>query len=296
MTLRIACIGRNGQTAQALAAAVSRERGIALVQAGHDQADLTKPSSLTRFLDRANPDAVINTGAYNFVDRAESEEKLAFVVNAEGPRALARLCADRGTPFIHMSTDCVFDGAGDQPHTEEETPLPLSAYGRSKLSGEKAVADENPDALTIRVAWVFSQFGDNFVSKMIELARTRPSLRVVCDQIGPPTYAPDIAAALLAAARQKAEGGKNLSGLMHVVSSDVMNRADMAKAIFAESRAQGGPVAEIEPVTTAEFKAPALRPLNARLSNVKAVARLGLKFTPWPEALKRSLTGVLARS
>ena len=252
-------------------------------------------ASLARFIDRANPDVVVNTGAYNAVDRAETEEALAFAVNAEGPRALARLCAERGVPFIHMSTDFVFDGKSSEPYSENEPPMPLSAYGRSKLAGELAVAEEDPSALIVRVAWVFSEYGDNFVSKMIELARTRPTLRVVSDQIGPPTYAPDIAAALLRAAKEKAGGAKDLSGPLHVVSSDKMNRSDMAKAIMAESHAQGGPFAEVEPVLTAEFNAAAPRPLNSRLSNAKAVKRLGLAFTPWQEALKRSVAGVLAR-
>lgn len=295
MILRLACIGRNGQTAQALARVAAREREIALVQAGREQADLTNPASLARFIDRANPDVVVNTGAYNAVDRAETEEAAAFAVNAEGPRTLARLCSERGVPFIHMSTDCVFDGKGDAPHIEDETPEPLSTYGRSKLAGEQAVAEEYPGALVARVAWVFSEYGDNFVSKVIGWARTRPKLQVVNDQVGPPTYAPDIAVALIRAAREKAKGAKDLSGLLHVVSSHAMNRADMAKAILAESRAQGGPFAEVEPVTTEAFNAPARRPLNARLSNAKAVKRLSLAFTPWPEALQRSVAGVLAR-
>jgi dTDP-4-dehydrorhamnose reductase len=293
--LRIACIGRAGQTAQSLAAIAARDPSITLVQAGRDRADLADAASLARFLDGAKPDVVINTGAYNAVDRAETEEPVAFAVNADGPRALAKWCRGAGVPFIHMSTDCVFDGKASAPYREEDKPVPLSAYGRSKLAGEQAVAAENPDALTVRVAWVFSEYGDNFVSKMIELARTRPRLRVVRDQSGPPTYAPDIAEAIVRAAREKAKGARDLSGLLHVVSSDSLNRADMARAIMAESRAQGGPFAEIDGVTTAEFNAPAGRPLNARLSNAKAVKRLGLAFTPWPQALHRSVAGVLAR-
>jgi dTDP-4-dehydrorhamnose reductase len=295
-TLRIACIGRAGQTAQSLAAIAARDSSIALVQAGRDRADLADGASLMRFLESAKADIVINAGAYNAVDKAESEEAIAFAVNAEGPRALARWCRKAGVPFIHMSTDCVFDGRAPVPYTEDDAPLPLSAYGRSKLAGERAVAEENPDALTVRVAWVFSEYGDNFVSKMIELARTRPKLRVVRDQIGPPTYAPDIAAGLVSAAREMVGGAKALSGILHVVSSDVLNRADMARAVMAESQAQGGPFAEIEGVTTAEFNAPAGRPLNARLSNARSVERLKLSFTPWPEALKRSVAGILARN
>src|SRR5262249_29977978 len=161
-------------------------------------------------------------------------------------------------------------------------------------AGEQAVAEEYPDALTTRVAWGFSEYGDSFVSKMIEFAGKRPLLKVVSDQFGPPTYAPDIAAALLRAAKEKAAGG-SLSRLLHVVSSDTLDRATMAKAIMAESKRQGGPSAEIEGITTAEFNAAAARPLNAQLSNAKAMKRLGLTFTPWPEALRRSVAGILAR-
>jgi dTDP-4-dehydrorhamnose reductase len=294
--LRITCIGRAGQMAQALAAVAARDTSFTLVQGGHEVADLANAATLAKFLDGAKPDVIINTGAYNAVDRAETEQAIAFAINADGPRALAKWGRRSGVPLIHMSTDCVFDGKGSEPHTEQEAPAPLSAYGRSKLAGERAVAEEDPEALIVRVAWVFSEYGDNFVSKMIELARTRPKLRVVRDQSGPPTYAPDIAIAVLRAAREKAEGAMDLSGLLHVVSSDTMNRADMASAIMAESRTQGGPFAEVEAVTTAEFDAPAQRPLNARLSNAKAVKRLELSFTPWPEALKRSVAGVLART
>jgi dTDP-4-dehydrorhamnose reductase len=293
--MRIACIGRNGQAAQALAAAAARDASITLVQASGAEADLRDAASLALFVDAARPDVVVNTGAYNFVDRAETETELAFAINEAGPRALARHCRKGGIPFIHMSTDCVFSGDKAGLYGEDDAPDPVSAYGRSKLAGEKAVAEEYPDALTARVAWVFSEYAENFVTKMISFAWTQPVLRVVNDQVGPPTYAPDIAAALIRIAREKVAGAAGLSGLMHVVSGDAVVRSDMAVAIMDESRRQGGPFAPVEPVTTASFNAPARRPLNARLSNAKAVARLGLAFTPYAEALRRTVAGVLAR-
>jgi dTDP-4-dehydrorhamnose reductase len=293
--LRIACVGRAGQAARSLAALAAGDSAFDLVAGGRSEADLRDPKSLIAFVDRTKPGVVINTGAYNFVDRAESETEEAMRINADGPRALARRCRELGIAFIHMSTDCVFDGRKASPYTEEDEALPLSAYGRSKLAGEQAVAEEYPDALTARVAWVFSEYGDNFVSKMMEFAGKRPVLKVVNDQIGPPTYAPDIAAALLRAAKEKAAGASSLSGLLHVVSSDSLDRATMAKSIMDESKRQGGPVAEIEGISTAEFAAAAARPLNAQLSNAKALERLGLTFTPFDEALRRSVAGVLAR-
>ena len=293
--LRIACVGRSGQAARSLALRAASDPTIILQVGGRSEADLGDAGSLAAFVDRTRPDVVINTGAYNLVDKAETEPDLAMRINADGPRVLARRCRELGVPFIHMSTDCVFDGKLDRPYTEEDQAHPLSAYGRSKLAGEQAVVEEYPAALTVRVAWVFSEYGDSFVSKMIEFAGKRPMLKVVNDQIGPPTYAPDIAEALLSAAKEMARGASDLSGLLHVVSSDTMDRASMAQAIMVESKRQGGPAAEIEGVSTADFAAAAARPLNARLSNEKAVKRLGLAFTPWPEALRASVAGILAR-
>lgn len=291
MPLRIATIGRSGQTAQAIAAAAARDPSIVLMQAGSSEADLRDAASLARFIDVTKPDALINAGAYNFVDRAESEEATAFAINAEGPRELARLTRTRGIRLVHMSTDCVFDGTKAQAYDEDDPPNPLSAYGRSKLAGERAVAEEYAEALTTRVCWVFSEYADSFVSKMIEFARARPVLRVVSDQVGPPTYAPDIAAALLRIAKD----GRELSGLLHLAAPGAISRSDMAKAIMSASRALGGPSAEIEPVTTADFNAPAKRPLNAQLSGERATRLLSLSWTPFGEALPRSVAGVLAR-
>jgi len=294
--LRIACIGKHGQTAQALAGVAAGYPSIELHQAGREAADLTDAAALEAFIHQTQAHVVLNAGAYNLVDKAENDEAKAFAVNAEGPRTLARLCNRYGVHFIHMSTDCVFDGAGTEPHTEDESPRPLSAYGRSKLAGELAVAEEYPEAVTARVCWVFSEFAESFVSKAIDWARARPVLQIVSDQIGPPTYAPDIAIALLRLARAKVESVRDLSGLLHLASPDAMSRSDMAGAIMAESQRQGGPFARIEPVTTASFNAPAMRPLNARLSNAKANEALGLSWTPFAAALERSVAGVLKRT
>lgn len=294
MTLRIATIGRNGQVARALAEAAAGQTGIELVQAASHEADLRDPDSLARFVEGAAPDVVINAGAYNFVDRAETERDVAFAVNEAGPWALAGICAERAIPFIHMSTDCVFDGLKSDAYDEHDTPNPLSVYGQSKLAGEIAVAEANPAALTVRVCWVFSGLADNFVSKMISLARDRPVLRVVDDQVGPPTYAPDIANALLRIAGAMRGAPGSLSGVLHLASPDEMDRAAMARAIMAESARQGGPSAQIDPVSSETFAAPARRPLNARLSASAATRMFALRWTPWPEALEQSVATLLS--
>lgn len=294
--LRIACIGKHGQTAQALAAVAAGYPSIELHQAARDTADLTKSETLEEFIHQTRAHVVINAGAYNLVDRAETEKEAALAVNGTGSCELAMICKRLGVHLIHMSTDCVFDGSKDGPYVEDDLQTPLSSYGRSKAAGEIAVKTIYPQALTARVCWVFSEFAESFVSKAIGWARTQPRLRIVSDQIGAPTYAPDIATALLRLARLKAEGASGLSGFLHLAAPDVMSRAEMARAIMAASKRLGGPFAEIDAVTTAEFNAPAKRPLNARLSGVKATDRLGMTWTPWEEALERSVRGVLART
>jgi len=296
MPIRIATIGRNGQVARAIAACAADDDEIVLEQAASSEADLRAPETLARFVDGARPDILINTGAYNFVDRAESEENAAFAINADGPRALARLARERGIAFIHMSTDCVFDGRKTGAYIESDPPNPLSAYGRSKLAGELAVADENPAASITRVCWVISEYSETFVSRIIALARRQPVLRVVDDQRGSPTYAPDIARALLALGRRKLADPAGHAGLLHLSAPSLIDRAAMARAILDASRALGGPFAPVEPVPTSSFATPAQRPLNAQLSGALATQLLDLRWTPWPEALDRSVRGVLARS
>lgn len=295
MVFRLATIGRHGQTAQAIAAACAGNPAINLRQADRAEADLRDATSLARFIDTARPDALINAGAYNLVDRAESEPDEAMRINADGPLALARICSTLGLPFIHMSTDLVFDGSGDHPHTEGDTPNPLSVYGRSKLAGEQAVAAANADAVTTRVCWVYSEFADSFVAKMINFARTQPRLRVVSDQTGAPTYAPDIARALILLAQRMHGGDRTVPRLLQLAAPWTTDRASMAADIMAESRRQGGPFAPVDPVPTATFNAPARRPLNARMSGALATDLLGLSWTAWDDGLTRSVAGVLSR-
>lgn len=295
MVLRLATIGRNGQTAQAIAAVCTGNPAIDLRQADRNEADLRDTASLARFIDAAKPDALINAGSYNFVDRAESEPDEAARINTAGPHDLARLCAARSIPFIHMSTDLVFDGEKSGAYTESDTPNPLSVYGHTKLAGEQAVAHANPHAITARVCWVYSEFADNFVSKMIGFARNQPRLKVVSDQVGAPTFAPDIARALIEIAQRMHRGESTLPRLLHLSAPWTTNRAAMAADIMAESQRQGGPFAPVDPVLTSAFSAPAKRPLNAHMSSALATSLLDLSWTPWNEGLARSVAGVLAR-
>ena len=149
--------------------------------------DLSQPRSIASVLDRLAPELIINTAAYTAVDQAEDEKELAEIVNAEAPGIMARWAAERRVPLIHFSTDYVFDGSGDRPWREEDQPRPLSAYGASKLAGEEAIRRAGGDSLIVRTSWVYAAKGKNFLRTIARLARERPELRVVDDQIGAPT-------------------------------------------------------------------------------------------------------------
>jgi dTDP-4-dehydrorhamnose reductase len=158
--------------------------------------DLSRPDSVATVLDRLAPELMINTAAYTAVDKAEDEKELAWLVNAEAPGIMARWAAERRVPLIHFSTDYVFDGSGDRPWREGDRPAPVSIYGKSKLGGEEAIRRAGGDTLIVRTSWVYAAKGTNFLRTIARLARERPELRVVDDQIGAPTPAVLVAVAV----------------------------------------------------------------------------------------------------
>src|SRR5215472_1247496 len=188
--------GNTGQLARCLVEA-ARRRATALVSAGRPELDLTRPTALVRVIEAHAPRAIINAAAYTAVDKAEAEPALAMAVNRDGAGALAAAAARLRVPFIHVSTDYVFDGRKDAPYREEDAPFALGVYGRSKLEGEAAVRAACPAAVILRTSWVYSPFGQNFVATMLRLATTREKVQVVADQHAAPTAAGDLAAAIL---------------------------------------------------------------------------------------------------
>lgn len=290
----ILVIGKTGQVAGALAAE-ARRTGRDLVIMGRPDADLTDRSSLARAIDRHRPRFVINAGAYTDLDRAEGDGKgLAYAINADGPAALATLCAGAETPLLHLSTDCVFDGTKSAPYTEDDDPCPVSVYGASKRAGEQAVAEAGGPHFIVRVSWVFSHHAGSFVRTMLNLARTRDAVRVVDDQVGHPTHAADLARALFATADAASWPDFGGWGLFHVAGSDPIDRAGQARAIFAASAALGGPTATVEPVSSAAFGAAATRPPNARLDASRASQRFALTFGHWRDQTRDTVAALLA--
>ncbi|MGI3165188.1 dTDP-4-dehydrorhamnose reductase [Pseudooceanicola sp. 200-1SW] len=274
----ILVFGRAGQLARALA------RQAPVTALGRAEVDLMRPGAAEAAIAARAPDLVINAAAFTGVDQAESEAGAAYRLNAEAPGEMARACAARGLPFLHVSTDYVFDGSGTAPWAEDAVPAPCNLYGASKLAGEKAVRDAGGAWAVLRTSWVFSAQGANFVRTMLHLAETRASLRVVADQIGGPTPAADIAKALLHMGRQMAAG--HPGGLYHFAGAPAVSWAGFAREIFARA----GRAVTVEEIPTEAYPTPAARPRNSRLDCRRITADFGIAPPDWRVALDAVLS------
>ena len=284
--MRIAVTGKTGQVVTSLI-----ERGTV---AGHDvialgrpKLDLADPASVLFALETAAPDVIVSAAAYTAVDKAESESDVAFAVNGAGAGAVAKAARARGVPLVHVSTDYVFDGTLGRPYVESDPTRPMGVYGASKLAGEQAVlAAHGDNSVVLRVAWVYSPFGKNFVKTMLYLADNRDQVSVVADQFGNPTSALDIADGILqVATNMVSDSYPSLRGIFHMTASGEASWADYAEAIFAASAAQGGPSARVKRITTADYPTPAKRPANSRL-NCGLIAKVhGVALPEWHQSL-----------
>jgi len=281
--------GNTGQLARCLVEA-ARRRATALVSAGRPELDLTRPTAFVRVIEAHAPRAIINAAAYTAVDKAEAEPALAMAVNRDGARALAAAAARLGVPFIHVSTDYVFDGRKDASYREEDAPVALGIYGRSKLEGEAAVADAYPAGVILRTSWVYSPFGQNFVTTMLRLAATREKVGVVDDQHGAPTAAPDLAHAILdLIGLAGAALDRDTGGIYHLAAAGETTWYGFAEAIFSGWARRGHRVPMLEPITTAQYPTAARRPANSRLDCSKIARVFGLRLPPWQSSLERCL-------
>lgn len=272
--MKILVFGKTGQLARELSRLVPDATFL-----GRDQADLTNPAACAAAITQANADAVINAAAWTAVDKAEADEAAAMVVNGKAPTAMARAAADKGLPILHISTDYVFDGTGDQPFAPDHPTTPLNAYGRSKLAGEEGVRAAGGNHLILRTSWIVSAHGASFVKTMLRLGAERENLKVVADQIGGPTPAAAIARALITAARAMRDGAKG--GTHHFSGSPDTSRAEFARAIMAEA----GLACRIEDILTAEYPTPARRPMNSRLDCSALETAFGISRADWRQGL-----------
>jgi len=244
-------------------------------------------------------DAVINASAYTQVDKAEGEGRAdAFRVNGSAMGELAAWCKQHHLPFLHVSTDYVFDGSGDIPYREDDVAKPINAYGASKLAGEEAIVAVGGSYLIFRTSWVYDAVGENFFTKMLSLFRNKTTLQVVNDQVGAPTYAPHLARGVLAALASAQAQTAFPSGLYHLCNQGEVNRYDNAMMLLALARPRDPVIVcqSIFPVPTSTFPMPAARPLNSRLDCSKAKSVLGVALPDWKDGLNAWMETVYAGS
>ncbi|MCU1093546.1 dTDP-4-dehydrorhamnose reductase [Stenotrophomonas maltophilia] len=296
--MTVLVLGGNGQVGQELLRALAPLGAVvATTRSGQlpdgspcETADFGQPGSLPALLDRVQPSVVVNAAAYTAVDRAEQDIEAAFAANAQAPGVIARWCQAQGVPFVHYSTDYVFDGEGSAPYREDEPTAPLGVYGTSKRDGEDAVRAAGGRHLIFRTAWVYAEHGANFLRTMLRLGAERDHLRVVADQIGTPTPAALIADVTALALQHPAA----LSGTWHLTASGQTSWHGFAEAIFAEALATGvlhrAPV--VEAIPGAEYPTPARRPAWSVLDNMALQQALGIVLPPWQDGLKQVMAAI----
>lgn len=284
--MKVLVFGKTGQVARALIAS-GPAHGLEIIAIGRDVADLSDPAACAAVIRKTDADAVINAAAWTAVDAAETDESAAHVINAAAPGAMAMACADKGLPFVHISTDYVFDGAEGPAWSPNDPTAPLGAYGRTKLAGEQGVIAAEGTYAILRTAWVFDEDGKNFLTTMLRLSETRDSLNVVGDQIGGPTPAAAIADACLSIAKALI-AGQGQRGVYHFSGHPDVSWADFARAIFAIA----GREVTVNDITSAEYPTPAVRPANSRLECSALEAAFGIKRPDWHAALAKMLPGM----
>ena len=291
--MRLFVIGGQGQVARSLREAAAHDKDIVYGCAQRPNVDLLQPASIAKALADFRPDLVINPAAYTAVDKAESEPEQAFALNRDGAGAVAAAAAAQGAPVVHFSTDYVFDGTKDGAYVESDPVNPRSVYGQSKRDGELAVVAANPRHIVLRTSWVYAPFGTNFVRTMLRLAAERDSLRVVDDQIGCPTYAPDIAAVAIAIAKKvMVEGWQTkFAGVTHLAGPDALTWYAFANDIVRGGALRGARSVPISPIPTSDYPTPAARPANSRLSSARLASVFDIRLPP----LERSLANCLDR-
>lgn len=279
--------GAHGQLGRCLVEQCQLDESIEVDAYNSSELDISDPVSVNNILRESAPDYVVNAAAYTAVDKAESEPERAFAVNEQGVLNLAVACSDLAIPLIHISTDYVFSGDASAPYKETDPVEPAGVYGASKLAGERAIEQRCQKYIIVRTAWVYSEYGNNFVKTMLRLAESRNELAVVKDQLGSPTYARDIAKALINICKDKGEHW----GTYHYVGSTLMSWCGFAEAIFETGCSMGllEERIQVKPITTSEYPTAAVRPAYSVLATDKIENTFGIK----PVSLDASLPEML---
>ena len=297
MAQRIFIAGNHGQVAQALAHAY-KFRGDDVASVGRSTISVTDHAHFLPAVIDFNPDLVVNAAAYTAVDKAEDDREAAFAVNRDGAGVVAAAAQAAEAPLIHLSTDYVFDGRKQTPYLETDPTNPLGVYGESKLAGEIAVASCANEHIILRTSWVYSPIGHNFVKTILALARDRDELAVVDDQWGAPTFAADLAAAIISIGDQLApvHNGSRLSGIYHAASAGETTWCRFAREIMVQSAAKGGPACRVRAVPSSEYPTRAKRPANSRFDCSKLKHVFGIGLPAWQTSLDSCLDILLGQS
>ncbi|MBO7220656.1 MAG: dTDP-4-dehydrorhamnose reductase [Alistipes sp.] len=276
--MTILVTGGNGQLGSALRLASSGSSHCYLFT-DVAELDITSAETIEAFFSKESVDIVVNCAAYTAVDDAESDEAKADLINHKAVALLAEACKRHNATLIHISTDYIFSGEADAPYTEECNPAPLNAYGRTKLEGERAIAESECNAIILRTSWLYSEFGRNFCKTMRELTATRTEIKVVADQFGTPTYAGDLAEAIV----EIIESGQySKFGIYNYSNEGECSWYDFACEIARQS---GNIGCKICPCTTADYPTKAVRPRYSVLDKSKFVSTFGIEISQWQEAL-----------
>jgi len=293
--MRILVTGKNGQLGQSIQKRVNTDTKIDNNQSsnnfifvGREELDLRSESSISHYFKNNKFDIIINCAAYTKVDKAEQEAELANQINHLAVKQLASIVNNQQARLIQISTDYVFDGESNKPYLETDTPNPINAYGRTKLAGEKALQTVMPiNALIIRTSWLYSEYGNNFVKTMLRLGKERDEISVVSDQMGSPTYATDLADAILEIIKHKKfrDLGQTTQ-TYHYSGEGEISWHEFAKEIFKIEKIE----CEVNPVTSQQYPTPAKRPRNSLLSQDKIVEVFNIKISNWESSLNACMT------
>jgi dTDP-4-dehydrorhamnose reductase len=281
---KILVTGSNGQLGSSLRLRFGNDPDIEAVYTDYDTLDITDREAVEKYIGENRFDIIVNCAAYTAVDKAETDAILAAALNTGAVGNLAEAAVKSGTKVIHISTDYVFSGQSFRPYEENDEPYPQGIYGRTKLEGEALLTSFCQNAMIIRTAWLYSEFGRNFVKTMLQLAGTRPEINVVADQIGSPTYAGDLAEAI----HSIISSGNWIPGIYHYTDEGVASWYDFTKAIFEIA----GRNVKVNPIPTSAYPTPARRPLYSVLSKTKIKNTYGLDIPYWRDSLRKCLDAI----
>ena len=276
---KILVTGSNGQLAQCLKDVVKHHDELDVDFRDLTGLDITNKQQLSSYFSKFKLDYCINCAAYTAVDLAEEQSDLAYAVNSEGPKNLALICKEYQVKLVHVSTDFVFDGQQRTPYSETDAPNPLSVYGASKLQGERNIQDVMENYFIVRTSWLYSEYGKNFMKTMLKLSETRDQISVVSDQIGSPTYAGDLAAALTKIVLSSSTN----YGVYHYSNLGTTSRYDFAVEIFK----QFGKTIEVKPIKTKDYPTAAKRPKYSVLDTTKIKNNFYCTINDWQTSLNK---------